>query len=150
MSKNFNIALIAPQIPQNTGNIGRLCVNTDTALHLVKPLGFSLEDKYIKRAGMDYWQYLNLTVHDSLDAFLRYSDGAPRYFFSTKTSRTYYESPFENGAYLIFGNEGGGFPDALYENFRDSLYTIPMRGKHARSLNLANSAAIVLYEGLRP
>ena len=125
-------------------------MNTDTALHLVKPLGFSLEDKYIKRAGMDYWQHLNLTVHDSLDEFLRYSDETPRYFFSTKTNRTYYESPFENGAYLIFGNEGGGFPDSLYYNFRDSLYTIPMCGKHARSLNLANSAAIVLYEGLRP
>lgn len=148
--KKFNIVLICPEIPQNTGNIGRLCVNTNTTLHLVKPLGFSLEDKYIRRAGMDYWQNLDVRIHESVDIFLQETAKKPRYFFSTKVEKTLYECPFEDGAFLIFGNEGSGFPDFFYERFYEKTYTIPMAGKNARSLNLANSVAVVLYEGLRP
>ena len=148
--KHFNIVLLRPEIPPNTGNIGRLCVNTNTSLHLVKPLGFSLDDKYIRRAGMDYWQYLDLTIHESVDDFLLYSENKPRYFFSTKVNKTFYECPFKDDSFLIFGNEGAGLPPELYEQFREDIYTIPMPGSKARSLNLANSAAIVLFEGLRP
>jgi len=148
--KQFNIALICPEIPQNTGNIGRLCVNTNTSLHLVKPLGFSLDDKYIRRAGMDYWKHLDVTIHESVDLFLQETAKKTRYFFSTKVDRTFYECPFENGAFLIFGNEGAGLPEFFYDRFSSQTYTIPMPGNNARSLNLANSAAVVLYEGLRP
>ena len=148
--KHFNMVLLRPEIPPNTGNIGRLCVNTNTSLHLVKPLGFSLDDKYIRRAGMDYWQYLDLTIHESVEDFLTYSEGKPRYFFSTKVDKTFYECPFEDDSFLIFGNEGSGLPPDLYEKFSEDIYTIPMEGNRARSLNLANSAAIVLFEGLRP
>ncbi len=150
MTKQFNMVLLRPEIPPNTGNIGRLCVNTNTALHLVKPLGFSLDDKYIRRAGMDYWQYLDLTIHESVEDFLKFSEGRPRYFFSTKVEQTIYQCPFENGSFLIFGNEGSGLPPDLYEKFKKETYTIPMAGSRARSLNLANSAAIVLFEGLSP
>lgn len=145
----FNIVLICPEIPQNTGNIGRLCVSTDTALHLVCPLGFSLDDKYIKRSGMDYWQYLDLTVHDSVDSFLAYSKDRECYFFTTKTDRSYRKCDFKPDSYLVFGNEGSGLPPFFYDKFQQKLYTIPMPGQHARSLNLANSAAIVLFEALR-
>lgn len=145
----FNIVLICPEIPQNTGNIGRLCVNTDTALHLVRPIGFSLDDKYIRRSGMDYWQYLDLTVHDSVDAFLEFAEDKTCYYFSTKTDQSYLECEFVPNSYLVFGNEGAGLPAFFYDKFFSRLYTIPMPGKHARSLNLANSAAIVLYEALK-
>lgn len=145
----FNIVLICPEIPQNTGNIGRLCVNTDTALHLVRPIGFSLDDKYIRRSGMDYWQYLDLTVHESVEAFLEYAKDKVCYYFSTKTNQSYLECEFVPGSYLVFGNEGSGLPALFYDKFFPRLYTIPMPGKHARSLNLANSAAIVLYEALK-
>ena len=150
MKQTFNIVLVAPEIPQNTGNIGRLCVNTNAAMHLVKPLGFSLDDKYIRRAGLDYWPHLDLTVHDSIEAFLAYSAGSPRYFFSTKTDKPIYECPYEDGAFLIFGNEGGGLPPSIYTDFQDLIYTIPMPGNFSRSLNLANSVSVVLFEGLRP
>ena len=150
MSKKFNIVLVCPEIPPNTGNIGRLCVNTNTALHLVKPLGFSLDDKYIRRAGMDYWRHLDLTLHDSVEDFLTFSNGRPRYFFSTKVDQSFYQCPFEDNSFLIFGNEGSGLPADFYEKFRETTYTIPMPGNNARSLNLANSVAVVLFEGLRP
>jgi tRNA (cytidine/uridine-2'-O-)-methyltransferase len=149
-NKKFNIVLVMPQIPQNTGNIGRLCVNTGTSMHLVKPLGFSLDDKYIKRAGLDYWSHLDLTVHESLNHFLDYAEGQPKYFFTTKTEQTMYECPFEDKAFLIFGNERSGLPEFIYRDFEQDLYTIPMNGNASRSLNLANSAAVVLYEGIRP
>ena len=150
MNTAFNIALICPEIPQNTGNIGRLCVNCGAVLHLVKPLGFSLDEKYIRRAGMDYWSRLDLIVHDSLEEYLESEQAAPKYFFSTKAEKTHYECPFEDGAHLVFGSEGAGLPDVIHQQFSDALYTIPMPGGGARSLNLANSAAVALYEGLRP
>lgn len=144
----YHIVLMCPEIPQNTGNIGRLCVSADAVLHLVKPLGFSLDEKYIRRSGLDYWQYLDLTVHESVEDFLEFSKDKTCYFFSTKTERSYLDCPYEPDCLLIFGNEGSGLPSYCYEQFGDQLYTIPMPGKHARSLNLANSAAIILYEAL--
>jgi len=150
MNKKFNIVLICPEIPPNTGNIGRLCVNTNSNLHLVKPLGFSLDDKYIRRAGMDYWKHLNITIHESVEQFLSFSETKKRYFFSTKVDKSFYQCPFEDGAFLIFGNEGSGLPSEFYNDFKKETYTIPMPGNKARSLNLANSVAIVLFEGLRP
>ncbi len=145
----FNIVLVAPEIPQNTGTIGRLCVCTDTRLHLVKPLGFSLDESRIRRAGMDYWQHLPLQVHETWEAFLQAVRPGRMMFASTKCSQSIYDYRFQDGDYLVFGNESSGLPSELYERYADSLYTIPMPGEHQRSHNLANSVSIVLYEGLR-
>lgn len=145
----FNIVLIKPEIPQNTGNIGRLCVNTNSVLHLIKPLGFSLEEKYIRRAGMDYWRHLEYKVYESTEEFFRMNNDEVMYFFSTKGEKIFWECPLEQGSFLIFGNESSGFPKDFYRKYKEQLYTIPMPGKHARSLNLANAVAIVVYEGLR-
>ena len=150
MRTGFNIVLVRPEIPQNTGNIGRLCVNTNTTLHLIKPLGFSLDDKYVKRAGMDYWSRLDLIIHESLDEYLEASVDSPKYFFSTKAVKTHYDCPFELGGHLVFGNEGSGLPDSVHMRFKERMYTIPMPGDGSRSLNLANSAAVVIYEAMRP
>ncbi len=151
---NFEIVLFEPQIPQNTGNIGRLCVNTDTRLHLIEPLGFSLDEKYIRRAGMDYWQYVNLSVHKSWGDFLDgVNDESSLFFFSTKSKKLFWDCPYkpeENGtAYLVFGNEVSGLSEEIYKKYAEKLYTIPMYGEHCRSYNLANSVAIVLFEGIR-
>lgn len=145
----FNIVLVRPEIPQNTGNIGRLCVNTASSLHLVKPLGFSLDEKHLRRAGMDYWQYLDLHVHEDWEAFLAACPDAELFFLTTKTKRSFWDCPYPENAYLVFGNEGHGLPSDFYSRYSEQLYTIPMPSGAARSLNLANSAAIVLYEGLR-
>lgn len=145
----FNVVLVAPEIPQNTGNIGRLCVSTNTRLHLIKPLGFSLDDKYIKRAGMDYWQHVDCHIHESWDEFLAHKKGVELYFFSTKTDRVIWDCPYEKDACLVFGNEGSGLPSEFYETYKEKIYTIPMPGEFTRSLNLANSVSISLYEGLR-
>jgi len=151
---NFEIVLFSPQIPQNTGNIGRLCVNTASKLHLIKPLGFSLDEKYIKRAGMDYWKHVKLEIHESWSDFALSRNRDRMFFFSTKTDKSFWECPYENGVndepvYLIFGNENKGLSPELYESYADRLYTIPMFGKHCRSYNLANAVSIVLFEGLR-
>ena len=150
-NKIFNIVLFAPQIPQNTGNIGRLCVCTGASLHLIKPLGFSLEEKYILRAGMDYWKYVDLTIHDSFNDLLLLMKEKNKnfYFLSTKTKQSYLECPYQNGDFLIFGNEGTGLPDYIYEDYYDKLFNIPMQGEFSRSLNLSNSVAIVLYQALQ-
>ncbi len=144
-----NIVLARPEIPQNTGNIGRLCVNTDSALHLVKPLGFSLEDKYVRRAGLDYWPYLNLTVWDEWESFITATNNSKMRFFSTKGTRTLWDCQFSTGDFLVFGNETSGLPEGVPEEFPNSIFTIPMPGKHSRSYNLANATAIVLFEALR-
>lgn len=147
--KPYNIVLVRPEIPQNTGNIGRLCVNTGARLHLIKPLGFSLDEKHLKRAGMDYWNKIDLHIYEDWNDFLDRNPDAELYFFSTKTEQIYWECPYNEGAFLVFGNEGHGLPDEFYSEYSDRLYTIPMPGAMTRSLNLANSTAIVLYEGLR-
>jgi tRNA (cytidine/uridine-2'-O-)-methyltransferase len=148
-NNNFNVVLVAPEIPQNTGNIGRLCVSTNTRLHLIKPLGFSLEDKYLKRAGMDYWPQLKPDIYDCWDDFLAANPNAELLFFSTKTEKIFWDCQYPQNAYLVFGNEGHGLPLDFYEKYRDRMYTIPMCGDFCRSFNLANSVAISLFEGLR-
>ncbi|MCX7991483.1 MAG: tRNA (cytidine(34)-2'-O)-methyltransferase [Proteobacteria bacterium] len=141
------VVLLNPEIPPNTGNIARLCVATDCELHLIKPLGFSLSDKYLKRAGLDYWDHLKLFVHSSFKDFLSVKDGE-LYFFSSKGIKIYTEIEYNEKDYLIFGAETAGFPPFVFKDFSDRIYTIPMFGK-VRCLNLSNSVSIVLYEALR-
>ena len=149
------IVLFNPQIPQNTGNIGRICVNSNTKLHLIKPLGYSLDEKYIKRAGMDYWQHVNLSIHDNWNDFVNNKERESLFFFSTKTEQIFWDCDYQEQVaedkpvYLIFGSETFGLSKELYNDYKERLYTIPMLGKHCRSYNLSNSVAIVLFDYLR-
>jgi len=145
----FNVVLIMPEIPQNTGTIGRLCVATGTALHLIKPLGFSLDDKYVKRAGMDYWQFLDLTIYENWQEFLERNQPQRMYFVSTKGKKAHWDIGYKPDDFLVFGRESSGLPPEFYETYQNDLITIPMPGKFHRSLNLANAVSIVLYEAMR-
>lgn len=144
---SMRIVLIHPDIPQNTGNIARLCVATNCELHLVRPLGFSITDKHLKRAGLDYWKYLKLFIYDSLEEFVSNLNGN-FYFFSSRGQKVYTSIRYEKNDWLIFGSETKGFPEIIYQKFPDKIFTIPMFGP-VRCLNLANSVAIVVYEGIR-
>ena len=144
----FNIVLVEPEIPPNTGNVGRLCLATGAHLHLVRPLGFSLEDKYLKRAGLDYWEEVQVTLWDSFEELRGAFPGRRWWYLTTKTSRPYWQERFQPGDFLVFGRETKGLPEPLLASNRDSLLTIPME-PHTRSLNLATAVAIVLYEGMR-
>ena len=146
----FNVVLVEPEIPPNTGNIARLCLAADAHLHLVGPLGFSLDDKYLRRAGMDYWEQVRVTVWENWDALYAAHLVHSRHFLlTTKTDRPYYEEDFQPGDYLIFGRETRGLPESLLASAgRKRLLTIPM-APAARSLNLATAAGIVLFEALR-
>lgn len=146
----FNIVLVHPQIPQNTGSIGRMCVNTDSTLHIVKPTTFSLDEKSVKRAGLDYWKRLNPIIWESLDDFLKAnSSHIKRFFFATtKSQKPYFEASYQPNDYLFFGGESTGLPMELMELNFENAVKIPM-GKHGRSLNQATSAGIVLYEAIR-
>ena len=144
----FNIVLYEPEIPSNTGNIGRLCVGTHSVLHLIKPMRFLLNDKYLKRAGLDYWDKLDLKIHDSWAAFLKKYEEAHKYYFSTKAQKIYTDISFCDGDFLIFGPETRGLPESILNTNWENAYTIPMT-KEIRSINLSNSVAIVLYEGIR-
>ncbi len=146
---DIDVVLIAPEIPQNTGAIGRLCVCLDLHLHLIKPLGFQLDEARLKRAGLDYWQHLNYSIHDSWDGFIDTQKPARLFFASTRGKNSLYDFKFLAGDYLVFGNETSGFPEAIYQKYEDILHSIPMPGEFARSHNLANSAAIVVYEAYR-
>ena len=146
---NFNITLFEPEIPQNTGSIGRLCVSTGCKLHLIEPLGFSLEDKYLKRAGMDYWNKLDYTIYPNWDKFMQSNPDAVLHFFSTHGDTCFYDVDYKPGDYLVFGKESAGLPEEFYEKYRDRMRIIPMPGKFYRSLNLANSVSIALYEAMR-
>lgn len=147
--KPFNIVLIEPEIPPNTGNIARLCAATGAVLHLVGPLGFSIEDRYLKRAGLDYWEFVNLRQWPDLEA-LQSSDPEGRFFYlSTKVSRSYLEVSFEPGDYMVFGKETKGLPSDLLNANPETSITVPMPGEKVRSLNLSTSVGIVLYEALR-
>lgn len=144
----FNVVLIEPEIPPNTGNIGRLCLATRSTLHLVKPLGFSLDNRELRRAGLDYWEEVRLQLWDSFDALRRAQPGGTRYLFlTTKSKRPYYEVKFEKDDFLVFGRETKGLPEDLLAANIDSCMTIPMHG--TRSLNLATAVAIVLFEAVR-
>jgi tRNA (cytidine/uridine-2'-O-)-methyltransferase len=143
----FNVVLVEPEIPPNTGNIGRLCLATGSTLHLVKPLGFSLDDRELKRAGLDYWRDVQVRLWDSL-AELQASQSEQRFFFlTTKAKRAYYDVRFRPGDFLVFGRETKGLPESLLATHREDLLTIPMRG--TRSLNLATAVGIVLFEAVR-
>lgn len=144
----FNIVLIEPEIPQNTGNIARTCAATGAALHLVRPLGFEIDDKKLKRAGLDYWHLLNIKYHDSLEAFLEYAKGKRLFFATTKAKKVYSDISYEDGDFLVFGKETRGLPETLIWDNPDSCVRIPMIDE-ARSLNLSNSVAIMIYEALR-
>ncbi|BCD60544.1 MULTISPECIES: tRNA (cytidine(34)-2'-O)-methyltransferase [unclassified Nitratiruptor] len=144
----FNIVLVHPQIPPNTGNIGRLCVNTGSTLHLVKPLGFDISEKAVKRAGLDYWDKLELKVWDSLDKLLHNCNLSRAFFATTKSSKPYFQVKYQPGDFLFFGNETKGLPMELLEKHWEHAVTIPMT-KEGRSLNLAVSVGIVVYEGIR-
>ena len=144
----FNVVLIEPEIPPNTGNIGRLCLATGSTLHLVKPLGFSIDDRELKRAGLDYWKEVDVRLWDSLEDLQRTQEPAARLFFlTTKSDRAYCDVAFHPGDFLVFGRETKGLPEALLAANPERLLTIPMQG--ARSLNLATAVAIVLFEAMR-
>ena len=144
----FNIVLVEPEIPQNTGNIVRTCAATGCRLHLVRPLGFEVSDKYLKRAGLDYWHFVEISYYDSFDEVLEKNPDAQFYYFSTKGAKTYSDVAYAEGDFLVFGKETKGLPDALLLAHPAACVRIPMR-EEARSLNLSNSAAIAVYEGLR-
>lgn len=144
----MNIVLYQPEIPQNTGNIARTCAATGSMLHLIKPLGFSLEDKYLKRAGLDYWRLMQYRVYENFEEFLAAWPGARMHFLSTKAPRCYTEASYQADDFLVFGCETRGLPESLLQKVYDRCIRIPMVPE-ARSLNLSNSVAIVLYEALR-
>lgn len=146
----FNIVLVHPQIPQNTGSIGRMCVNANCSLHIVKPTMFEISDKTVKRAGLDYWHLLDVHVYESLEDFLKmHADKVERFFFATtKTKKPYFEASFQAGDFLFFGGESTGLPLELMQLKWDNAITIPM-GKNGRSLNQATSAGIILYDAIR-
>ena len=145
----FNLVLVNPQIPNNTGAIGRLCVNAGATLHLIKPIGFDIDEKAVRRAGLDYWDKLDLHVWENIDAFFEHNtitDNA--YFATTKTQRPYFDAQFKEGDYIFFGSETSGIPEEILHAYKKQNITIPMT-KEGRSLNLAISAGIVLYEAIK-
>ncbi len=144
----FHIVLVEPEIPQNTGNISRTCAVTGSVLHLVRPLGFAIDDKKLKRAGLDYWHFLDIRYHDSFEELeAAYPDG--RFFLcSTRARQQYTEARYQDGDFLVFGKETAGLPQSLLDRRSQDAVRIPM-GEGIRSLNLSNAAAIVLYEALR-
>ena len=144
----LNIVLYEPEIPSNTGNIGRTCVATGTRLHLIEPLGFRLNEKAIRRAGMDYWSDLDVTTYVNYEEFLEKNPGAKIYMATTKSRQTYTEVSYEPDWYIMFGKESAGSPEEILVKHPDTCVRIPMIGE-TRSLNLSNSVAIVLYEALR-
>lgn len=144
----FNIVLHEPEIPANTGNIGRTCVATGAKLHLIGPLGFSLDEKQLKRAGLDYWKDLDVTVYDDFDDFMKKNPDAKIYMATTKAVHVYSEVKYEPDCFIMFGKESAGIPEDILLQHKDTSIRIPMIGD-IRSLNLSNSVAIVLYEAVR-
>lgn len=144
----FNIVLHEPEIPANTGNIGRTCVATGAKLHLIGPLGFSLDEKQLKRAGLDYWKDLDVTVYDDFDDFMKKNPDAKIYMATTKAVHVYSEVNYEPDCFIMFGKESAGIPEDILLQHKDTSIRIPMIGD-IRSLNLSNSVAIVLYEAVR-
>lgn len=145
----MHVVLVEPEIPQNTGSIARLCAATYTTLHLIAPLGFHIEDRRLKRAGLDYWKYVDIRFHDSWDSFVAHHGSERLFFLSKRGSVSYTQARFDPNAYLVFGPETRGLPQALLESNQDRVYCIPMMGHGVRSLNLANAVSIVVYEALR-
>lgn len=144
----LNIVLHEPEIPANTGNIGRTCVATGTRLHLIEPLGFSLSEKALKRAGMDYWKDLDVTTYLDYEDFLERNPGAKIYYATTKAPQTYADVKYEDDCFIMFGKESAGIPEEILRDNQETCVRIPMLGE-TRSLNLSNSVAIILYEAFR-
>jgi len=146
----LNIVLYQPEIPQNTGNIARTCAVTGSKLHLIKPLGFSIDDKHLKRAGLDYWHLLDIEIHENFNDFIsKYQEGE-YYLLTTRGDKLYTEINYSSDSFLIFGKETAGVPEEIHEKFKGNRIKIPMvKETAARSLNLSNSVAIVVYEALR-
>ena len=146
---SLNIVLIEPEIPNNTGNIGRLALGSGSKLHLVKPFGFELTDKRLKRAGLDYWQHLEVIYYDNIDDFFSKNKNKKMAFLSAHGKKNHWDIPFEEDLFLVFGKESVGLPKSLIEKEANNLYKIPLHSQHIRSLNIANAVSIVIYEGLR-
>lgn len=146
-----HIVLFEPQIPANTGNIARTCAATNTVLHLIEPLGFSTDDKQLKRAGLDYWHDVDIVYHQSLDDFLMFAKDKPFYLVTKFANHVYSDVNFNDGSdvILVFGKETTGLPEELMQQFKERCIRVPMNDEHVRSLNLSNTAALVIYEVLR-
>lgn len=148
-SPHFNIVLVNPEIPNNTGNIGRLCVGSESRLHIVKPMGFEITDSRVKRAGLDYWPDLDITIHESFEDLLKEVPDLERmFFFTTRGSKAYFEVEYQQGDWLVFGRESRGLDAELVDQYKDQLLKIPFGGK-VRSFNLSNAVAMSLGEGMR-
>jgi len=146
---SFNIVLMEPEIPNNTGNIGRLALASGSNLHLVKPFGFEIDDARLKRAGLDYWQHLNVTVYESVEDFFNINKDKDMVFLSSHGTQNHWDIPFEDNMFLIFGKESVGLSKYIIETYSNKFYKIPIYSEHVRSLNLANAVSIVVYEGLK-
>ena len=145
----YNIVLVEPEIPMNTGNIGRLSLASGSNLHLVKPFGFELNDARVKRAGLDYWKHVSLFIYESIDEFYDKNKGKKMVYLSSQGEQAYDDIPFEDDLFLVFGKESKGLPKSITEVNKEKLYKIPILSEHVRSLNLANAVSVVVYEGLR-
>lgn len=145
----LNVVLLNPEIPTNTGNIGRICLATNTCLHLIKPLGFEISDKRLKRAGLDYWPHLKVNYYESFEEFISTNPNGRLHFFSSHAIKTVWDLKFDQNDFLIFGKESVGLPESITDFYKDNCYKIPMYSTKIRSLNLANAVSIVIYEGLR-
>ncbi|MEA1786722.1 tRNA (cytidine(34)-2'-O)-methyltransferase [Arenibacter sp. GZD96] len=145
----FNIVLVEPEIPMNTGNIGRLSLASGSHLHLVKPFGFELDDRRLKRAGLDYWPHLSLFIYENLDEFLSTHQDKEMIYFSSRAEKTHWSIDFKDEQFFVFGKESIGLTPKITTQNKENLYKIPLYSPHIRSLNLANAVAIVVYEGLR-
>lgn len=144
----LNIVMVEPEIPPNTGNVARLCAVTGATLHLVKPLGFEISDKHLKRAGLDYWDMLNIKIYENFAEFEEKNPSGPRYLATTKAKRLYTDIQYEQGGYFLFGKETKGLAPEILARYPEAMIRLPMRSE-ARSLNLSNSVAVVVYEALR-
>lgn len=145
----LNIVLIEPEIPNNTGNIGRLALASGSYLHLVKPFGFEISDSRLKRAGLDYWKHLNINYYENMDDFFTKNKEAKMVFLSSHGAKYHWEIPFVDNIFLVFGKESVGLPKSILKTYHDKLYKIPIYSEHVRSLNLANAVGIVVYDGLK-
>ncbi|WP_298534929.1 tRNA (cytidine(34)-2'-O)-methyltransferase [uncultured Algibacter sp.] len=145
----LNIVLIEPEIPNNTGNIGRLALGSGSHLHLVKPFGFEINDSRLKRAGLDYWQHLNVTYYKNTAEFFKINGDKTMAFLSSHGNKNHWDIPFKDDIFLIFGKESVGLPKPLIKEHENQLFKIPLYSEHTRSLNLANAVSIVVYEGLK-
>lgn len=146
---SLNIALYQPEIPHNTGAIGRTCLLTNTKLHLIKPLGFSVDDKVLRRTGLDYWKEVDITYYESFEEFYEINKDKRIFLSTTKATKFHSDVEYKDGDFILFGRESSGVPDEINKLFKDTLIRVPMIESSTRSLNLANTASVVLYEALR-